>query len=66
MLLGVAWADRKAKRDVAEGKEPGFSWAWLIFSIYILGQGVSLFIQECIYEKQIKMPEPLRVSSGRH
>jgi hypothetical protein len=51
MLIGVAWADRKAKRAIAEGKEPGFSWAWFIFSIYALAQGGKLFIEECIYEK---------------
>ncbi len=51
MLIGVAWADRKAKRAIAEGKEPRFSWAWFIFSLYALGQGVKLFIEECIYEK---------------
>ena len=51
MLLGIAWADRKAKRAIAEGKEPSFSWAWFIFSIYILAQGVDKFIRECIYEK---------------
>ena len=51
MLLGVAWADRKAKRAIAEGKEPGFSWAWFIFSIYILAQGAHSFIKECIYQE---------------
>ena len=51
MLIGVAWADRKAKRAIAEGKEPGFSWAWFVFSIYALAQGAKLFIEECIYEK---------------
>jgi hypothetical protein len=51
MLIGVAGADRKAKRAIAEGKEPGFSWAWLIFSLFILARGVALFIQECIYER---------------
>lgn len=51
MLIGVAWADRKAKRAIAEGEEPSFSWAWFILSIYVLAKGVSLFIRECIYEK---------------
>ena len=48
MLLGIAWADRAAKKRIAEGKEPEFSWAWFIFSIYTLAQGVSKFISECI------------------
>jgi hypothetical protein len=51
MLVGVAWADRKAKRAITEGKEPGFSWAWFIFSVYALAQGAKLFIEECIYER---------------
>ena len=51
MLIGVAWADRKAKRAIAEGREPGFSWAWFIFSIYLLAQGLDKFIQECIYDR---------------
>ena len=51
MIAGAAWADRKAKRDVAEGKEPRFSWAWFFFNIYYLAQGTKLFIEECIYER---------------
>jgi len=51
LLIGVARAHRKAKRAIAEGKQPAFSWALFIFSIYILAQGLRLFIQECIYEK---------------
>jgi hypothetical protein len=51
MILGVANADRKAKRAIAEGKEPGFSWAWAILSIFLLARGIDLFIKECIYEK---------------
>ena len=54
MLLGIAWADRSAKKRIAKGKEPQFSWAWFIFSIYLLAQGVSQFISECIRESHKK------------
>ncbi|HLL72279.1 MAG TPA: hypothetical protein VK363_12635 [Pyrinomonadaceae bacterium] len=50
MLLGIAWADRAERKRIAEGQEPKFSWAWFIFSIYLLAQGVSKFISECIRE----------------
>ena len=50
MLLGIAWADRAAKKRIAEGQEPKFGWAWFIFSIYLLAQGVSKLISECIRE----------------
>lgn len=51
LLISVAWADRKAKRDVAEGREPGFSWAWLILSLLFLARGADLFIKECINQR---------------
>ena len=51
MLLGIAWADRVAKREIAQGREPKFSWAWFIFSIYLLGQGVSSVLNAWVNEK---------------
>lgn len=50
MLLGIAWAERKAKKRLAKGQEPKFSWAWFIFSVYLLAQGAHRFINECIRE----------------
>lgn len=51
MLAWVAWADRAAKRDMAQGKEPRFNWAWLIFSLYLLAQGIWAVLNAWIYEK---------------
>jgi hypothetical protein len=51
MLAGVARADRKVKRAIAEGHPPSFSWAWFIFSIYIFAQGIYAFVRECLLEK---------------
>ena len=51
MLVGVARADRKVKRAIAEGRQPSFSWAWFIFSIYIFAQGIYAFVRECLLEK---------------
>lgn len=51
MLLGIAWADRKAKRAMAQGVEPKFSWAWFFFSIYLLAQGVLSVLQAWVYEE---------------
>jgi hypothetical protein len=51
MLLGIAWADRVAKREIAQGREPRFSWAWFIFSLYLLAQGASSVLNAWVYEK---------------
>lgn len=51
MLIGVALAKRKADRAIAAGRTPGFSWVILIFSIYIFAQGVSVFVNECLFER---------------
>lgn len=51
MFAGVALAHRKAKRAIDQGREPSFSWARLIFSIYIFAQGAYLFVSECFYER---------------
>lgn len=51
MLAGVARANRKIKRAMAEGHQPGFSWAWFIFSIYIFAQGIYAVVRECLLEK---------------
>ena len=50
ILIGVARANRKAKRAIAQGDAPSFSWAWFIFSLYIFAQGIYAFISECILE----------------
>ena len=51
MLAGVARANRKIRRAIAEGHRPSFSWAWFIFSIYIFAQGIYAFVRECLLEK---------------
>jgi hypothetical protein len=51
MLIGVARADRRIKRAIAESREPGFSWARFMFSIYIFAQGVYVFVRECLLER---------------
>jgi quinol-cytochrome oxidoreductase complex cytochrome b subunit len=53
MLISMSWADRKMKRQIAEGKEPSFSWAWFIFSVVLLAQGVYRFIKEWILEEHM-------------
>ena len=50
MLIWVARADRQARRALAEGSVPRFSWASFIFSIYIFAQGIYSFIRECLLE----------------
>ena len=51
MLLGLAWANRRAKQAIAEGREPKFSWAWFIFSIYLLASGIRTYYRECFIEQ---------------
>ena len=56
MLIGVAWADRSAKRALARGEDPKFSWAWSIFCLYLLAQGASLVFKEWINERHQNSP----------
>jgi uncharacterized membrane protein len=51
MLISVAWADRSAKKALARGEDPKFSWAWSIFCLYLLAQGASLVWKEWIQER---------------
>ncbi len=51
MFISVAWADRSAKKALARGEEPKFSWAWSIFCLYLLAQGASLVWKEWIQER---------------
>ena len=51
MLVGIVLAERRARREIAAGRELSFSWARFLFSIYIFAQGVYLFVNECIYER---------------
>ena len=53
MLIGVGRASRNARRNIAEGEAPNFSWAWFFFSVYLFAQGVYAFVQECLLERHI-------------
>jgi quinol-cytochrome oxidoreductase complex cytochrome b subunit len=56
MLISVAWADRSAKKAIARGEDPKFSWAWFIFYLYLLAQGASLVLKEWINERHHDSP----------
>ena len=51
LLIGVARANRKAKRAIADRNAPSFSWAWFVFSLYIFVQGIYAFVTECLLER---------------
>ena len=51
MLVGIVLAERRARREIAAGRELSFSWARFLFSIYIFAQGVYLFVLECLFER---------------
>ena len=51
MLIGLAVANRRARREIAAGRELSFSWARFLFSIYLFAQGGYAFVNECLYER---------------